>query len=272
MSKFERVETTRYYCLWEAARQWAQATNKLENWEFLAGTSNSMRFTVNHHLLTQAQEALSPRKRVYWVVGGAGSGKTTICQFLSARFAIPVYDMDAHIYGTYHSRFRQDRHPVNAAWSTAPDGLAWLLDMSWDEFDSFNRAALPEYLDLLAEDLTASEPNASVLIDGGICNPALVAQVISPRQIVGLAVPTRSSAEIWQEKGERRSMKDMIYQLPKPDEAWQNFLEFDQRITDTILQECHANNITVCSRGERETVAQFAKRVAHVLGIGHRYP
>jgi shikimate kinase len=42
---------------------------------------------------------------LYWILGGAGSGKTSICQHLSTQFGLPVYDMDAHIYGTYHSRF-----------------------------------------------------------------------------------------------------------------------------------------------------------------------
>ncbi len=226
-----------------------------------------MRFVIDSDLLLQSRAALFGRDRLYWVVGGAGSGKTTICRDLSARFDIPVYDMDAHIYGAYHGRFTQERHPVNKAWSTAQQGLAWLLDMSWDEFDSFNQAALPEYLDLLAEDLAATDSNARILIDGGICNPGLIAQVISIRQIVCLATPERSSAEIWRETDERNAMREVIYQLPKPEEAWRKFLEFDDRITHTILKECLENHISVCSRGETESVEEFAARVARVLGI-----
>jgi hypothetical protein len=231
-----------------------------------------MPFIINHDLLTLSQAALSEQERLYWVVGGAGSGKTTICSALSAKFKLPVYDMDAHIYGAYHGRFTQDRHPVNKAWASARDGLAWLLDMSWDEFDSFNQAALPEYLDLLTEDLEASKPSASVLIDGGICNPGLLAQVIPTHQIVCLARPGRSSAEIWNETDERKAMKEAVYQLAKPEEAWRKFLEFDGRITRTILKECRENDIGVCLRGEPESADEFAERVAQVLGIrqGHK--
>jgi hypothetical protein len=175
--------------------------------------------------------------------------------------------MDAHIYGAYHGRFTQERHPVNMAWSTALNGLAWLLAMSWDDFNSFNQAALPEYLDLLTEDLDAVEPNASVLIDGGIYHPALIGQIISPQQIVCLAMPKRSSAGIWEETDERNAMKEAIYQLPKPDEAWHKFLEFDNRITQTTLKECRENNISVCSRSETHSVDEFAMTVSHVLGI-----
>jgi hypothetical protein len=226
-----------------------------------------MQFIINNDLLAQSRAALFGREGLYWVVGGAGSGKTTMCRALSARFDIPVYDMDAHVYGEYHGRFTHERHPVNKAWSTAPDGLAWLLDMSGDEFDSFNQAALAEYLDLLAKDLAGANPNASVLIDGGICNPALIAQVIPTRQIVCLATPQRESAEIWQETDERNAMKKVIHQLEKPEEAWRRFLEFDDRITQTILKECRENDIPVCTRSETESVAELAERVAQVLGI-----
>ena len=227
-----------------------------------------MQFSINNDLLRQCCAALSGRDRLYWIVGGAGSGKTTICQALSARFDLLVYDMDAHIYGEYHGRFTQERHPVSKTWAAAQDGLAWLLDMSWDEFNNFNQAALPEYLDLLAEDLAATKPNASVLLDGGIGNPALIAQVIPACQIVCLAAPEQSSAEVWEETRERHAMKEAIVQLAQPEEAWRKFLEFDEKITHTILQECQENNIPVCLRSKGEPIDEFAGRVACALGIG----
>lgn len=227
-----------------------------------------MRYTTNADLLARARAALSGRDDLYWVVGGSGAGKTTVCRALSTRYAIPLYDMDAQIYGAYHQRFTPERHPVNHAWSSAPDGLAWLLDMSWEEFDAFNRAALAEYLDLLAEDLAATD--AGVLIDGGISTPGLLAQVISPHQIVCLAAPDRSSAEVWSESGERAAMNEAIVQLARPQEAWRTFVQFDERITQTILSECQENAIAVCSRSPGETADGLAERAAEVLGLGAR--
>lgn len=226
-----------------------------------------MPFVINQDLIKQACAFLARRERLYWLVGGAGSGKTTICRALSARYDIPVYDMDAHIYGAYHGRFTRDRHPVNKEWSTKQNGLAWLLDMSWAEFDSFNQAALPEYLDLLCEDLAVTSPRASILIDGGIFNPALLAQAVSPSQISCLEMPGQAGAEIWDETSERRDMKESVYQLAEPHEAWRKFIELDERTTQTILKECLENNISVCRRGETESIEQFAERVAHVLGL-----
>jgi hypothetical protein len=230
--------------------------------------STAMRYIVNTDLLAHAQTALGGRDRLYWVVGGAGAGKTTVCRALAARYTLSLYDMDAQIYGAYHQRFTLEQHPVNHAWSRAPNGLAWLLDQSWEEFDAFNQAALPEYLDLLAEDLAATDLHASVVIDGGLANPGLLAQVIPPRQIVCLAAPNRSSAEVWDSPGERAAMKEAVWQLASPQAAWDKFLHFDAQITRTILKECQEHQIAVYSRHGGETLDAVAERVAQILGIG----
>lgn len=224
-------------------------------------------FTIDVTLLQQVQKALNQLKQAYWVVGGAGSGKTTICQALAKTYGLTLYDMDAHIYGTYHGRFSPTRHPVNSQWAAAPNGLAWLLDMSWAQFKSFNQAAVPEYLDLLAEDLAALPPHTPVLIDGGIVHTAVAAQAFPARQMVCLVRPGRSSAEIWSETEERLGMKAMIDQMPNPVTTWQKFLAFDEQITQTIVQESRTANIAICSRAESDSVAELARRVADALDL-----
>ena len=227
-----------------------------------------MQFNINHNLLQQTQPVLSNRENLFWIVGGAGSGKTTICQALSTKHNMSLYDMDAHIYGTYHQRFIPERHPVNTKWATAENGLAWLLNMSWDEFNSFNQAALPEYLDLLVEDIATIDSSQPILIDGGISNPALLAQALPAEKIVCLARPGLSSQEIWEESAERLAMKNFIYQLPNSEQAWQTFLEFDANITQTMQEESQQQGITVCTRSETELVPEFAQRIAEALGKG----
>jgi hypothetical protein len=125
-----------------------------------------MRFNINTDLLHEAHAALNDRGNLYWIVGGSGSGKTTISQALAAKFDMYLYDMDAYIYGGYHGRFTPERHPVNTAWTSAENGLAWLLSMSWDEFNNFNQAALPEYVDLLTADLAPLDSRYATCLFG----------------------------------------------------------------------------------------------------------
>jgi hypothetical protein len=225
-----------------------------------------MEFLVNNRLLTNARTALSQRRNLYWLLGGSGAGKSTVCHLLAEQTGLPIYDMDAHIYGSYHGRFTTN-HPVNRAWAAAPNGLAWLLQMSWETFNQFNQAALPEYLDLLAADLEGPEYAPGVLIDGGICNPALLAQAIPPAQLVCLAAPEHSSAQVWEAGGERGEMKLFIDQLPHPEELWRKFLEFDMRITETIWQESLACGIPICIRSREDSTEAFAHCVGQTLGI-----
>lgn len=225
-----------------------------------------MEFLVDNRLLTNARTALSQRRNLYWLLGGAGAGKSTVCRLLAEQTGLPIYDMDAHIYGSYHSRFTAD-HPVNRAWAAAPNGLAWLLQMSWETFNQFNQAALPEYLDLLAADLEGPDYARGILIDGGICNPALLTQAIPPTQLVCLTAPEHSSAQVWEAGGERGEMRLFVDQLPNPEESWRKFLEFDARITETIWQESLACGIPVCIRSREDPIEAFAQCVGQTLGI-----
>lgn len=226
-----------------------------------------MHFTVDTGLLAAARRVLAARHRLYWIAGGTGSGKTAVCQSLSARFNLPVYGMDVHRYGAYHGRFTPERHPAQTAWAGAANGLAWLLALSWAEFDSFNRAALAEYVDLLAEELAAQPRAAGRLVDGGICKPTLLAEVIPPRPIVDWAVPGSSSIEVWERNAERAAMKQRDVQLPAGERGRQQFLARDEGRTQTILAECSATGTSICTRRTAEPLPEVAGCVARVLGL-----
>lgn len=225
-----------------------------------------MEFNIDQSLLTQTREKLSEYKKFYWLLGGSGSGKSTISQALSAQYDIPIYDMDAHIYGSYHERFTEEKHPVNKTWANAENGMAWLLEMSWEAFNNFHQAALPEYLDLLIEDIESINPNESLLIDGGVWHPRLVAQVISPARILCLR-NEQSSREVWEQNPERYAMREMFDYFPEPNTSWQKFLEFDKKITKTIIKEAQENNIPIYARDRLESVDISTQHIAQQLGL-----
>jgi len=224
-------------------------------------------FTTNIELLDHAGEVLSRHRHIFWILGGAGSGKSTICAELSRDFAIPVYDMDEHIYGSYFGRYQADRYPANTAWAAADDGLAWLLDMSWDEFDAYNRAAAAEYLDLFAADVAETDPERRLLVDGGLYHPRLLARVLPTDRILTLAASHLDSTAVWTGSSERLAMKEMVSPLPDPERAWRTFLEFDERITETLADEAAAIGSPVVARTPSEAVAAVAARAAAALGL-----
>ncbi len=224
-----------------------------------------MRFDLNSNLLGQARAVLEKRKRVYWIVGGACAGKSTISRAISARYGIPLYDVDAHVFDDYPNRCIWERHPAIKTWFTAPDPFAWLLGLPEDEFIEFNRAANAEYLDLLADDLAGMAPNQAMVIDGGVTNPGLLAEVMRVEQIVCVATTEAMSVQAWEESADRRFMKEMVYQLPEPEEAWNKFLRFDQLMTRIILEECRQAGIRIYFRTEATSTDSLVKQISIAL-------
>jgi hypothetical protein len=224
-----------------------------------------MVYRIDLDLLDFVRDKLARRTRLYWVLGGAGAGKTTVCKKLSAIYSIPIYDMDAHIYDTYHARFVDSRHPVNYAWSKSANGLAWLLDMSPAEFAAFNKAALVEYLDLLAADLEEVDADAPLLIDGGASTMSVLLKVLPANRMVCLLGPLPTSREVWNSSEERAAMKAMVCQLPAGEVAWEKFLDFDQAITQGLAAECREHGVAILAREKLESVEGYAARVADAL-------
>ena len=198
---------------------------------------------VNHELIDRAGDVLSVHPKVYWILGGVGSGKSTICPELSRMLTIPVYDMDEHICGAYFARYRAERHPANTAWAAA------------------------EYLDLFSGELAQMDPGHRLLVDGGLYHPELLSRVMPRERIVSLAAPHLDSTAVWTGTDERLAMKEMIGHLRDPERAWRTFLEFDTNMTGTIWNQAVALGSPVVSRSPSDRVDVVAARVAAALGL-----
>lgn len=230
-------------------------------------------FQVDERLLEECRAGFAGDVRIHWLLGGAGSGKSTVARELQSTLGATVLDMDARIYGTFHKAFSPSRHPVSCQWSGAADGLSWLLDMTWDEFDSFNRASLPEYLDLLAREipkLGVAGVAGVAIVDGGVCAPRMLSTVIEPSRIVCMRRSGLDAGALWAEPGDRSAMRDAVMALDTTGAKWERFVEFDENITRTILAECSQVGIPVCSWDESESSADVATRVAETLGLSRR--
>ncbi len=210
-------------------------------------------------LIDAARSALWSRTHLRWLIGGSGSGKSTVAQAIGARTGILVYDMDAAVFG---GRFRFDPlcHPATTAWFTADNPLHWMLSQPWAEFDALYRAANAETLDLLADDL-AGRPDEPLLIDGGITHPSVLTQVIPAARIICLERDEAQRAAEWHTSPTRTPMRDEILALPDGAALWRRFLEYDRQMTETIGRESRACGIQILRWGEGDTVEQVGERV-----------
>lgn len=224
-------------------------------------------FGVDHSLIEGAARRLRAVGGLYWVVGGSCSGKTTVCRAISERTGVPVYDMDAHVYGAYMGRYSPSRHPASCAWFRRPDALHWALTLSWNEFRSLSAAVDAEVLDLLSDDLGGRDGPAPVLIDGGITHPSVLAAAVRPEQIACLAIADSESRLIWETHPSRRDMRMAVQGTPGGQRAWTTFLEFNRRIGETAEEEAHQAGIQVHTRSAAVSTDALADAVSRGLGV-----
>jgi hypothetical protein len=225
------------------------------------------RFPLDASLLARARTALGPRRRTWFVVGGAGTGKTTVCAEIGRRAGIPVLDMDARMYGSWHGSFDPLRHPASHAWSAAPDPLAWQLGLDPEGFLAFHAATTAEALDLLVDQFGAIEPGAPVLVDGGFGRPVVLAAAVPPARIACLSLPARLRERVWTEAEERRGFLDAVAAVPTVADPVAAFLALGARLDEEMARDATRAGIAILERDEGTTVATLAARVVTTLGI-----
>ncbi|SET34629.1 hypothetical protein SAMN05660297_02126 [Natronincola peptidivorans] len=223
-----------------------------------------MKYHLNEYLLTEAGEILSNRKNIYWILGGGCAGKSTISKRISEKYGLLLYDMDEYIYGKYISRYSEELYPANTAWFTADNPMDWALSFpTWEENNDFYIAATAEHLHLFSEDIKKTDQHQSILVDGGITNPAILAKVLSPQQICCIKIDNQLSNKIWEESPERQPMKEMILQLPCPQDKWKKFLSINESMNQQIEAECRESNIKIFFRDDKTTVEEMAQKVSN---------
>lgn len=220
--------------------------------------NNPRRFQLDESLLNRARQVLRHRRRLFWILGGACSGKSTLSAYLSKKKGISSYDMDAHIFGEYMPRYSRRDHPASREWFDQPNPLEWILSLSWEEFDSLNAATNIEYLDLFAQDIFQMDADRSLIVDGGIAHPALLARVLDPTQLVCLKRTASENRRAWEMDENRAEMKRSVLALPDGEAAWRKFLCFDQCLTETLLRECEESHIRIVALDSTVPVPEIA--------------
>jgi hypothetical protein len=224
-------------------------------------------FEVDRALVREAAVRLAAARGLRWVIGGACSGKSTVCQAISRRTGVPVYDMDEHVYGRYMGRYTASRHPASTAWFKRGDGLGWVLSLSWEVFDGLNRATNGEFLDLVAEDVSERYGDRPLLVDGGITHPSVLAAAVDPSRIVCLAVDDAESRRIWEEDESRAGMRGAVERLPGVGDGWATFLTFNERMSATIEREAREEGIIVLARARGASVEESSRAVMRAWGL-----
>ncbi|MHB8892198.1 MAG: hypothetical protein ACYC65_09185 [Candidatus Limnocylindrales bacterium] len=225
-------------------------------------------FDLDDTLVEAARAALHGRSGLRFLVGAAGTGKTTIAAEIGARHGVDVLDMDARIYGSWHGRFDPIRHPASHAWSAAADPLAWQLALEPEAYLAFQGASAAEVLDLLAAELHGDDPCRPILADGGFGSVGVLARIVSPDRIVCLALPPGDQAAVWTATEDRRAFLDVVRGVTAIADPVGRFLALDAHLASTMVRDAGAAGIPVLERHPDDGIVAFGERVARPFGFG----
>ncbi|WP_192929601.1 shikimate kinase [Alkaliphilus serpentinus] len=222
-----------------------------------------MRYHLNESLLNEARKVLKNRKNIFWIVGGSCSGKSTVGKTIASKFKMLYYDLDEYIFDKYIRRYSKELHPASREWFFAENPLNWALSFSsWEENNEFNVALTVEQLSLFSEDVQEIDRDKAILVDGGITNPAILARVLDAHQICCIKIEDDLCIRIWEDCKERQPMKEMILQLPSPQEKWSKFLDTNVLMNRQIETECRENGIKILYRKDKTTVDDMANEIS----------
>ncbi len=169
--------------------------------------------------------------------------------------------MDARIFGEYVGKYDETRHPASCAWLKRPDGLQWVLSLSWDEFNRLNEAAGAEILDLFSHELLASTEAHPLVVDGGLWHPRLLAQVLPAANVLCIQRDEAARAGTWERDENKLQMKSMILALPDGQRLWRTFLHFDAMIAKTLEDQCRAAGIRLVRSHEGRDGSEVAAAI-----------
>jgi hypothetical protein len=233
-------------------------------------------FPVDEALLAEAATRLRGHPRLRFVMGGAGTGKSSVCRQLHATMGAPVIDMDARMYGTWGDRWDPVRHPANSAWLGTADPLAWQLDLAPEAFLQFHAAATAEALDLLADELGefgqigqvgATDDGGAVLVDGDFGCLAVVARAVPPGSIVCLALPPGGSEAVWTSDPGRLGFLEAVAAVNAMPDPVARFLACDAALSERMVADATTTGATVIARSADTPLAVTAGLAASALGF-----
>lgn len=225
-------------------------------------------YAADISLLARVRGALVALPDLRFVVGGSGTGKSTVCMQLAARSGVEVLDMDARLYGSWHDRFDARRHPANRAWSDAPDPLAWQLALEPATFLAFHEASTAEALDLLVDELHETDSPRPLLVDGGFGSVAVLARAVPVESMVCLSLPAALRANVWTGSADRGAFLEIVARVPGVDDPVGRFLALDRALSVQMVADARAAEIRVVERAFGESIGVTANAVGRHLRLG----
>jgi len=210
-------------------------------------------------------------ENVFWILGGACTGKSTLATALREYLGLHLIDMDERIYGTWVPLYSAESYPENHHWIHQVNPLEWALGLSDDAYSEHCKKVSGEYFQLLEIELGCRDNQEATIIDGGFNSLVPWIQEIQPGNVICLDIERELAITEWNSHPNRAGFKREIIALSEGEEKWKRFLELDALISSQLVQQANALEIPVISARRADNLGTLVEQLVERWRL-NRYP
>jgi 2-phosphoglycerate kinase len=199
---------------------------------------------------------------LFFMGGSPCGGKSSVADWLSRHFHIPVYHIDAHI-DRHLALITPQAQPALHRWETQTWDERWLQPLDQllqDAIDSYTEhfyLFLPELLELAATAplIVEGNPLLPTLIQPYLANPSHAIYLIAPPDLLRRYYSQRDWAV------------SIINQCSDPEQAFNNWMERDIAFARHVEEQCNQYLLRCLVSDENLSIESKAKTVADHFGL-----
>ena len=217
------------------------------------------------HELTADAEALQERfRRVYWIGGGSGAGKSTIARRIAAEHDLQLYVTDDMMLD-HSRRSTPERCPSLHQFMAMDMDERWVNRSPKAMLETFHWFR-GEGFDMIIEDILRLPKKPGVIAEGFRLTPHLVKPLLAAHSQAVWLLPT---PEFRQAVLDSRGGPEwgFLGKTSDPERALRNLLERDAMFTHRLYEETRRLELNTIEVDTRMTVDDLARRVTESFGL-----
>lgn len=208
-------------------------------------------------------------RRVYWIGGGSGAGKSTVARRVAELYGMRVYATD-EIMPDHARRIPADQAPYLSGFAAMTMDERWVTRTPQEMLDTFHWFH-GEGFQLIVEDLLQIPDDEPVIVEGFRLLPDLVKPLLThPRHAVWLLPTPEFRSDVFDRRG--GPAWGFIAKTGDPQRALRNLLERDRLFTDRLKDQAQRLDLTTITVSAAITDEDVAERVATTFGLNDPAP
>jgi hypothetical protein len=199
---------------------------------------------------------------LFWLGGSPCGGKSSVIDWLSHHFHIPVYHIDAHI-DRHLAMITPETQPALHRWETQTWDQRWLQPL--DQLLQNAIDCYTEHFYLLLPELLELSATGPLIVEGNPLLPALIQPCLAnPSHAIYLVAPPALLRQYYRQ---RDWAVTVLKQSSDPEQAFSNWMERDIAFARHVEAQCRQYHLRYLVSDENLSIETKAKEVAEHFGL-----